>query len=158
MFSALPRLSRTLSCTLAAAALAAPLLAPAAAQARDFVSIKGDDVNIRAKPTTSSDVLWELVRGYPLQVQKRQGKWLQVRDFEETLGWVYAPLTSTAPHRVVTASDANLRSGPGLKNAVIGKLLQYEVLGSLGQSGTWAHVQRSDGQKGWVATNLTWGW
>lgn len=158
MFSALQRLPLKLSCTLAAIALAAPLLAPSTAQAREFVSIKGDNVNIREKPTTRSDVMWELIQGYPLQVQKRQGKWLKVRDFEETLGWVYAPLTSKQAHRVVTARNANLRAGPGLKESVIGKLQQYEVLLSLGKSGSWAKVQRSDGQKGWVAKRLTWGW
>jgi hypothetical protein len=29
---------------------------------------------------------------------------------------------------------------------------------TLGNKGTWAQVQRKDGQRGWVAKNLTWGW
>ncbi|WP_159459928.1 SH3 domain-containing protein, partial [Colwellia marinimaniae] len=90
---------------------------------------------------------WELGRGYPLQVQQRKGRWLQVRDFEEPLGWVYAPLTSKTPHRVVTARVANLRAGPGQQHKTVGKLQQHEVVRSLGQSGSWARVQREDGQK-----------
>lgn len=149
---------RILSKALAAATLALPLLMPAGVQARDFVSIKGNAVNVREKPSTRSATLWELGRGYPLQVQQRKGRWLQVRDFEEPLGWVYAPLTSKTPHRVVTARVANLRAGPGQQHKTVGKLQQHEVVRSLGQSGSWARVQREDGQKGWVARRLTWGW
>lgn len=158
MFSALSRLPLKLSCTLAAVALAAPLLAPSTALAREFVSIQGNNVNIRAKPSTRSDIMWELIHGYPLQVQQRKGSWLKVRDFEETLGWVYAPLTSKQPHRVVTARNANLRAGPSVKESIVSKLQQYEVLRSLGKSGSWAKVERSNGQQGWVAKRLTWGW
>ena len=87
---ALPLPHRILSKALAAAALALPLLMPAGVQAREFVSIKGNAVNVREKPSTRSATLWELGRGYPLQVQQRKGRWLQVRDFEEPLGWVCA--------------------------------------------------------------------
>jgi len=155
---ALPLPHRILSKALAAAALALLLLMPAGVQAREFVSIKGNAVNVREKPSTRSATLWELGRGYPLQVQQRKGRWLQVRDFEEPLGWVYAPLTSKTPHRVVTARVANLRAGPGQQHKTVGKLQQHEVVRSLGQSGSWARVQREDGQKGWVARRLTWGW
>lgn len=152
------RLARTLFTAAAALALAAPLLAPATAGAREFVSIKSNAVNVRAQPTTRSDTRWELGRGYPLQVEQRRGQWLKVRDFEESLGWVFAPLTSKTPHRVVTAPSARLRAGPGTQHKIVGTLQQHEVVRSLGQSGAWAKVQRDGGQKGWVARRLTWGW
>lgn len=154
----LPRFARLLSLTAASLALAAPLLAPASAQARDFVSIKGNVVNVREKPTTRSDTLWELARGYPLKVRERRGKWLRVGDYEATLGWVFAPLTTSAPHRVVTSRSANLREKPGTQHRVVGKLEQHEIVRTLGQQGTWARVQREGGQTGWVAKRLTWGW
>ncbi len=69
---ALPLPHRILSKALAAAALALPLLMPAGVQAREFVSIKGNAVNVREKPSTRSATLWELGRGYPLQVQQRK--------------------------------------------------------------------------------------
>jgi SH3-like domain-containing protein len=124
----------------------------------EFVSIKGKTVNVREQPNTRSATLWELSKGYPLQVTQRKGQWLRVKDYESTLGWVHAPLTSKSPHMVVTARTANLRSGPGQKHKRVGKLEQHEVLQTLKKQGSWAQVQRSNGQSGWVAKNLVWGW
>lgn len=145
------------SALMALGALAASTL-PAIAQAQEFVSIKGKTVNVREQPTTRSATLWELSKGYPLQVTQRKGQWLRVKDYESTLGWVHAPLTSNSPHMVVTARTANLRSGPSQKNSRVGKLEQYEVLQTLKKQGNWAQVQRSNGQSGWVAKSLVWGW
>lgn len=145
------------SSLIALAALTTSLL-PALAQAQEFVSIKGKTVNVREQPNTRSATLWELSKGYPLQVTQRKGQWLRVKDYESTLGWVHAPLTSKSPHMVVTARTANLRSGPGQKHNRVGKLEQYEVLQTLKKQGSWTQVQRTNGQSGWVAKNLVWGW
>jgi len=150
----LPRLSHALLCTL----LGAAITLPAAARDNGFVSISGNTVNVRMQPTTRSDTAWELSKGYPLRVEQRRGKWLKVRDFEESLGWVFAPLTGKTPHRVVTVPTANLRAGPGKRHRVIGKLDQHEVVRTVGNQGEWAHVKRDGGQRGWVAKRLTWGW
>ena len=145
------------SAMIALGALTASAL-PAIAHAQEFVSIKSKTVNVREKPNTRSATLWELSKGYPLQVTQRKGQWLRVKDYESTLGWVHAPLTSKSPHMVVTARTANLRSGPGQKHGRVGRLEQYEVLQTLKKQGSWAQVQRSNGQSGWVAKNLVWGW
>lgn len=134
------------------------LFAAVGAQAADFVSIKNDTVNVRAQASTSSEILWKLTQGYPLQVEQKQGDWVQVRDFEDTLGWVYAPLVTNAPHRVIKVKVANLRDGPGTNNKVLGKMEQYEVVRTLANQNDWVQVQRSNGQKGWISASLTWGW
>lgn len=151
-------LGRSFTTALAGVAASLMLLGAGAAHAQQYVSIKGSSVNVRETPSTRSDTLWELSNGYPLRVTQRKGKWLKVRDYEESLGWVYAPLTAKAPHMVVTARTANLRAGPGQRHKVVGKLQQHEVVRTLKKSGTWAHVQREGGQKGWVARSLAWGW
>nr|WP_261794572.1 SH3 domain-containing protein [Comamonas testosteroni] len=133
-------------------------LLPVAAQAQEYVSIKGNSVNVREKPSTRSSTLWQLSKGYPLQVTQRRGQWLRVKDYEATLGWVHAPLTVKAPHMVVTARTANLRSGPGTSHRRVTQLKQYEIVQTLKKQGSWAQVQRSNGQNGWVARNLMWGW
>lgn len=156
----MPSLSRRLSLSLLAVGMATTALftAPATAQAQSFVSINSNKVNVREQPNTRSATLWELGTGYPLQVRQRKGNWLRVKDFESTLGWVYAPLTHKKPHLIVTAPTANLRSGPGTQYARLGQLEQHEVVHTLKKSGRWAHVQREGGQKGWIARSLTWGW
>lgn len=131
---------------------------PLAAQAAEFVSIKGNAVNVRAQPSTRAPVQWELDQGYPLRVQQKKGRWLKVADFEATLGWVYAPLTEHTPHRIVTASRARLRAGPGTGQRILATLAGNEIVRTLTTRGGWVQVQRSNGQRGWVAKRLTWGW
>ena len=145
------------SSLIALGALTAGLL-PALAQAQEFVSIKGTTVNVREQPNTRSATLWELSKGYPLQVTQRKGQWLRVKDFEGPMGWVHAPLTSKSPHMVVTSRTANLRAGPGTQHRRVGRLEQHEVVKTLKKSGSWAQVQREGGQKGWIARRLAWGW
>ncbi|MEF8732930.1 MAG: SH3 domain-containing protein [Candidatus Accumulibacter meliphilus] len=128
------------------------------ALARDMVSIKGSIVNMRSGPSTRSDVMWELKRGYPLQVLKRKGSWLQVQDFENDKGWVAKSLTNRKPHYIVKASVANMRSGPGTGYRIVGKSERYDLLRTRGAKSDWVQVERSDGVKGWVAKRLLWGW
>jgi SH3-like domain-containing protein len=130
------RAARWLAAAATALAALTTTLAPAIAQAREFVSVKGASVNVR----------------------QQKGQWLRVKDNETTLGWVHAPLTGKTPHMVVTARTANLRAGPGQNHRVVGRLDELEVVRTLGKQGSWAHVQRDSGQKGWVARSLTWGW
>lgn len=125
--------------------------------AQSMVSVSGSTVNMRAGPSLRSEVLWELKRGYPLRVLQRAGRWLQVSDFENDRGWVARRLTGTAPHHVVKSSTANVRKGPGTHTAIIGKADYGETLSTLGRRGKWVHIQRDNGQKGWIAKGLLWG-
>lgn len=134
------------------------VLGGTAAWAREMVSIKGSVVNMRAGPGTQTEVLWELERGYPLQVLKRKGSWLLVRDFENDRGWVAGSLTGRTPHHIVKARVANIRSGPGTGNRIVGRAERYELLRTRGARSGWVKVERSDGVKGWIAKRLLWGW
>ncbi|WP_418318588.1 SH3 domain-containing protein [Piscinibacter sakaiensis] len=127
------------------------------AMAQSMVSIKGSTVNMRAQPNLRSEVLWELKRGYPLRVIKRSGRWLKVRDFENDSGWVARSLTGRSPHHVVKSNTANVRKGPGTRHSIVGKAEYGETLRTLGKRGKWVHIQRSNGQKGWIAKGLLWG-
>lgn len=125
---------------------------------QEMVSIKGSTVNMRAGPSTTAKILWELDKGYPLQVLKRQGSWLQVRDFENDRGWVARSLTQSVPHHVVQAKVANIRQGPGTQHPIIGKAEHVELLRTRDKKSDWVQVERSGGQTGWIAKRLLWGW
>ena len=128
------------------------------AAAQEMVSIRGSTVNMRAGPGTDSEVLWELQRGYPLQVVKRQGDWLEVRDFEDDRGWVARSLVGRIPHMIVKVDRANIRSGPGARYRVIGHVEYGELLRTLERRADWVRVRRSAGEIGWIARSLLWGW
>lgn len=152
-------LSRRFSLSLIALGLTTSLVAsPAQAETLEFVSVKGANAKVREQPSTTATTLWELIDGYPLQVVQRKEGWLQVKDFEATLGWIYAQRTTKTPHMVVTSRVANLRAGPTQQHKVVSKLEGQEVVKTLKNSNEWVQVERSNGQQGWVASNLVWGW
>jgi SH3-like domain-containing protein len=128
-----------------------------AAHAQSMVSVQGSTLNMREGPGTNTPVLWELKRGYPLQVTQRKGSWLRVRDFEGDTGWVARSLTGQTPHHVVKAPVANLRSGPGTQHRVVGRLEYGELLRTREKRADWVRVERSEGVSGWIAKRLLWG-
>lgn len=137
-------------------ALATPLTQ--AQPAQQMVSVKGSMLNMRSGPSTNTEVLWELQRGYPLQVLQRKNRWVEVRDFEGDTGWVAASLTGRTPHHVVKVNHANLRKGPGTQHRIVGKASYGELLRTKEKRGSWVRVERPSGTNGWISKKLLWGW
>ena len=148
-------LPRTLKIFLAALFLP---LAIQAAHPREMVSVERPKANLRAGAGTQHEVQWILGHGYPLRVLARQGKWLKVRDFENDEGWIYRSLTGRTPHMIVKSKVANIRSGPGTRNRVVGRAEYGEVLRTLDKRRDWAKVRNEEGLVGWISRNLLWGW
>ncbi|HVL59106.1 MAG TPA: SH3 domain-containing protein [Burkholderiaceae bacterium] len=128
------------------------------AHARQMVSVDRPSIHMRSGAGTQHEALWKLNRGYPLLVIGRSGQWLKVRDFENDVGWVYRPLTGSKPHFVVKVKTANVRSGPGTRSRVVGKVHYGEVLRTLERRSGWVRVRQEGGPTGWVARSLLWGW
>lgn len=133
------------------------IMLPLSCQAK-MVSIDADKVNLRAAPSTNSRVKWMLGRGFPLQVVGKKGKWLQVRDFEDDVGWVYEPLTSRKQHMVVKKKRINIRYSPTTKSRAIAKAEKGVVFRTLKQVKGWVKVRHKSGTTGWVYRKLVWGW
>ena len=127
-------------------------------QAQSMVSVKGSTVNMRTQPTTRSDIMWELKRGYPLRVVQRKGKWLQVTDFEGDRGWVARSLIGAVPHFVVKSKTANMRKGPGTSHPIVGKAEYGDLLRTKAKRSGWAQVENASGTSGWISQKLLWGW
>ena len=142
---------------LIATGLCLAALCNTAAHAQTMVSVQGSTLNMREGPGTHTAVLWELKRGYPLQITGRKGSWVQVRDFEGDTGWVARSLTGKTPHHVVKSKVANLRSGPGTQHRIGGRLEYGELLRTREKRADWVRVERSEGVSGWVAKRLLWG-
>ena len=128
------------------------------AAARDMVSVDRGVVNLRSAASTKATILFELGKGYPLEVTRRKGHWLQVRDFENDTGWVYRPMVGKTAHLVVKANVANVRSAPSVNSRIVGKASYGELLRTLEHRNKWVRVQRESGAQGWVSRGLLWGW
>lgn len=138
--------------------LTSPLSVAQNTSAASMVSVKGSTLNMRSGPGTQNAVIWELKRGYPLQVIKRQGQWLNVRDFEGDTGWVSASLTERTPHHVVKSRVANVRSSPSTQGRIVGKAAYGDLVRTRETRAGWVRIERSNGPNGWISKNLLWGW
>ncbi len=133
--------------------------AGSAAIARDMVAIDRPEVNMRSGAGTQHEAMWVLSRGYPLEVLKRKGKWLHVRDFENDKGWVYKSLTSTRkPYHVVKVNNLHIRGEPSMRGRIVSTAVKGEILTTKGRKGNWVKVEQEGGKIGWVVRRLVWGW
>jgi len=122
-------------------------------------SIGKDDVNIHSKPSLQSKVTFKAPLGYPIEIEKQQGDWVYVKDWQSETGWVYKPLVSDVDTAVILVDKANLRNGPGLDHQVTGEAEEGEIYKILGKTGDWLHLgfYKSGDDAGWVRSDLVFG-
>jgi SH3-like domain-containing protein len=126
-------------------------------------TIKGDRVNLRSGPGTAYSVKWEFGSGFPVEIIKIKGSWVNVRDFENETGWVHRDFLTQQPQVIVTAnpnSDGkiNIRSEPGLQGEIIGKAYYGVVFTLLEKRTGWVKIRHETGLAGWIQEDLLWGY
>ncbi|MGQ0675487.1 MAG: SH3 domain-containing protein, partial [Rhodospirillales bacterium] len=99
----------------AAALCAAVPASPALAQAERpekagklprFASLRSGEVNVRAGPGPRYPVEWVLTRrNMPVEVVAEYDTWRQVRDGENTLGWVHQAMLSAQRYVLIVAEE-----------------------------------------------------
>jgi SH3-like domain-containing protein len=130
--------------------------------AAEMVSIAGDDINMRSGPGTNHQILWKIDSGFPLEIVSTRGEWLQVRDFENSTGWVHRKTTQKKPHMIVKANKGsdqqiNVRSEPSTESAIVAKASYGVVFETLEKKDGWVKVAHGQGVSGWVDSRLLWG-
>lgn len=122
----------------------------------EIVSVSIDEANLRSGAGSTHPVQWRVIKGFPLEVITRQGNWMQVRDFEGDVTWVYAESVDNKPYVIVTGDVVNLRSDPSTSSRVLSKVEYGSVLERLETKGEWVKV-RSGQTTGWIASSYVWG-
>ena len=67
---------------------------------------------------------------------------------------IFFVMNNSADALCVTASEANLRSGPGTKYAKTWEVFKYMPFKRLSKKGSWYRVQDVDGDKHWIYRKL----
>lgn len=153
--TAVTRAPRAAVWLLATVALA--LACASAAENLEFVRVTAEAANLRKSPTRSAEALRQAYEDDPLRVLASRGDWLMVRDFEGREGWIHARLTDGRPTVIVTASVANVRSGPGTRHVVTYTAERGVAFRVTGTRGAWVGVVHADGARGWIHRELVWG-
>lgn len=147
---------------LCTAALIALLHLADGAVAADMGSIADDDINMRSGPGLEHAVVWKLDSGFPVEILATKGEWLQVRDFEDSTGWVHKKNVARTPHMIVKANKGvdhqiNVRKEPATDGAIVAKASYGVVFKTLEKKNGWVKVEHGQGVTGWVDGRLLWG-
>lgn len=127
------------------------------AQAAQYVSITGDNINVRSGPGTNYQVVMELFSGYPLKVIATQGDWLKISDFESDTGWVHSSLVENGNSVIINGNKSvNMRAEPTTNAPIIATVDRGVVLTRLESKGKWLKLKHSSGLIGWIYKPLVW--
>lgn len=124
--------------------------------AAEIASVKNDQVNIRSGPGTNHEILWEVFKGFPLKILKRENNWAHIIDFEDDKGWIFAPLLSTQNTVIVRVKIANMRVGPSTNYEIMATVKYGVVFKPVESKGDWLKVAHEDGASGWISRELLW--
>ena len=122
-----------------------------------FVSLRSDQVNMRAGPGTRYPITWVYQRtGLPVEIINEFGNWRQIKDPYGSEGWVHHSMLSGARTAIVIKEiqmmyrDPDPESGPLIKvePGVSGDVIECEA--------EWCELIIA-GRKGWINKEYLWG-
>ncbi|MGH7365020.1 MAG: SH3 domain-containing protein [Candidatus Rokuibacteriota bacterium] len=139
-----------------ATVVAVGLIASVAVAAGSSVRVRVETANVREGPGTKYERLWTVGEDFPLEVVGRRGSWLKTRDFLDSEGWIFAPLTDAKAAAIVEVDEARVRSGPGLDHKVRFIAAWGESFRVLSHKGEWVKIDDPDNGRGWIHESLVW--
>ena len=131
------------------------------ATAFDEGVVKGKNVNVRAQANHNSEVVTQVHKGDRLVIidevaaknpgPKSPKSWYMIALPSGTLVWVSAKYIEAGK---VSASRLNVRSGPGEKFSVLGRINNGTAVSELRRDGEWAEIEAPEAVHGYIATFL----
>lgn len=131
-----------------------------------FASLKVDRVNLRQGPGTDYPTAWVYQRaGWPVEILREFEGWRQVRDSDDTVGWVQGAMLSgrrtvlvrggaqsgsDTPAGIPLRADASERGNPVayVEPGVVGGVLACD--------GRWCRLSVGE-VRGWIEQSRLWG-
>jgi SH3-like domain-containing protein len=131
-----------------------------------FVSLKADQVNLRAGPGRDYPTSWVYKRaGLPLEVLKEYDVWREVRDAEGTQGWIIQSLLSGRRTALIQPWDAkdgkvaatiDIRSSDNENSSVVVTVEAGVIANIMSCDKRWCSVS-VDKYRGYVEQKKLWG-
>ncbi len=121
----------------------------------DTGTITGTVVNVRSGPDTTYEVSGNLLLGTRVSVLEEKNGWCHI-SYDNRSGWVSSQYIEVKRDQQVqvTATVANLRSGPGIGYDTVAQARQGEKLFLLEAGAEWNKVQNSSGLVCYVSSPL----
>uniref|UniRef100_A0A7V6DPP2 Peptide-binding protein n=1 Tax=Desulfobacca acetoxidans TaxID=60893 RepID=A0A7V6DPP2_9BACT len=123
-------------------------------------SIGQDKVNVRKAPNLKAEVIFQAHLGYPVELEKTQGQWVQIKDWQNNEGWVHRSLINqNIQTAVIVPEEVNVRKGPGLHYPVVTQVKCGEVYKIFNAKKGWVQIGYyvENQEIGWIRKDLVWG-
>lgn len=122
-----------------------------------FVTLRSEEVNLRAGPGVRYPVEWVFVRRQmPVEILQEFENWRRIRDVDGTEGWVHQSMLTGRRAAVVTGQMRELRRRPETEAPVVAKV-EPGVIGALLECrDAWCRIE-TGGFRGWLARDQIWG-
>lgn len=141
------------------AALTLGAAAPAFAQDNvpRFVSLRSNEINVRAGPGTRYPIAWVFVRqGLPVEIVGEFDNWRKIRDMGGAEGWIHQNLLSRNRYAVITGAVRMLMRDPDPGAVPVAVAEPGVIAQVLRCRDAWCRVQ-AGGHTGWLPRDYIWG-
>jgi SH3-like domain-containing protein len=142
---------------IAALALGATAAALAQDDATRFVSLRSNEINVRAGPGTRYPIAWVFVRqGLPVEIVGEFDNWRKIRDMGGAEGWIHQNLLSRYRTAIVIGGSRTFLRNPKV-GAVPVAVAEAGVIAQVLQCrNAWCRLQ-AGGHTGWLPRIYVWG-
>jgi len=122
-----------------------------------FVSLRADEVNVRAGPGVRYPVKWVFVRRHlPVEITAEFETWRKVRDSSGAEGWVHRAMLISRRNVVVVDKQTTIRRRPKDDSPAIARLNPGMVARVEECDALWCNVT-VQGYDGWLRRAGVWG-
>lgn len=114
-----------------------------------MISVTGDRVSLRAKPSLTAVLLGHTVLGEELELfDDSESEWVAVRPPERLDFWVHSDWIE---EDTVMPGRLNVRSGPSLSHDVVGIISRGDIVTVRGELDGWLRIAPLDGTQVWIS-------
>ena len=123
-----------------------------------FVSIKSNEVNVRAGPNLNASIEWIFIKkGEPVEVIAEYEQWRQVRDIKSEGGWVHASVLSSKRFVVIIGDNiVPLMSSHNGNSKIVVNIAPQVRCQLFKVIDDWCKIQCGE-YNGWLQKKLLWG-
>jgi SH3-like domain-containing protein len=125
--------------------------------ALDFRAVSADAAVLYDAPSSRSQKLFVVNRGYPLEVIVTVEGWVKVRDANGGLSWIDAKQLTDKRTAMVKVPLAQVRQKPDDNAPIVLQAQKDVLLDVVDVTGGWVQVRHRDGGTGYVRAQSLWG-
>lgn len=118
---------------------------------RYFARVKKNDINVRARPSTSSEIMYQVKKSEDVLVIGESGSWVKVKPKSGHFAYVHQDMQENG---IISKQNVNVRAGPGLENSILGKLAEGEPVQVVEKMDEWLKIEMPRYLGFYIASNL----